>query len=164
MSSDSITELKFMMGTTKREVTKEEAKAMGAGAFSMRMHVFVPTRDRAQIFFNLIPGSPATLPAGIIAYNGLESFPVLSFPMKNMDKKEYQAEIFPPADPGVKYGIYSLGLINTLAIAAPGPPGDGQEVGIDPGQLVRCSRYDLGIYRVNHITYHKLATINNSTT
>ena len=149
MSSDSITEIKFKMGPTKKEVTKEEAAVMGVGTFNMRLHVFVPTRDRAQIFFNLIPGSPATLPADIMAYNGLESFPVLSFPMKNMDNREYRAEIFPPADPGVKYGIYSLGLINTLAIREPAPPGEGQEIGIDHGQLVRCSRYDHGIYRVN---------------
>ena len=114
----------------------------------MRLHIFIPTRDRAQIFFNLIPGSPATLPTDIMAYNGLESFPVVSFPMKNRENKEYRAEIFPPADPGVKYGVYSLGLINTLAIREPGPPGEGPEVGIDPRQLVRCSRYDHRIYRV----------------
>ena len=148
MSSEAITEIKFEVGAAKREITREEAAVMGAGTFHMRLHVFVPTRDRAQIFFNLIPGSPATLPADIMAYNGLESFPVVSFPMKNKENREYRAEIFPPADPGVKYGVYSLGLINTLAIREPGPPGEGPEVGIDPRQLVKCSRYDHRIYRV----------------
>ena len=80
-----------------------------------------------------------------MAFNNLESFPVVSFPMKNKENREYKAEIFPPADPGVKYGLYSLGLINTLAVRE---PAEGPEVEIDPSQLVRCTRYDRQIYRV----------------
>ena len=148
MSSDSVDKIKYEVGATKRQITKDEAAALGAGSFSMRMHAFVTARDKAKIFLNMIPGSPATLPPEIIAYNGQESFPVLSYPLKDKGNKEYNAEIFPPADPGVKYGVYSLGLINTLAIREPGPPGEGPEVGIDPRQLVRCSRYDHRIYRV----------------
>ena len=140
MSSEAINEIRFEVGAAKREITREEAAALGAGAFHMRLHIFIPTRDRAQIFFNLIPGSPATLPTDIMAYNGLESFPVVSFPMKNRENKEYRAEIFPPADPGVKYGVYSLGLVNSLAIPVDETAGDAPEVKIDPGQLIRCTR------------------------
>ena len=88
----------------------------------------------------MIPGLPATLPPEIIAYNGQESFPVLSYPLKDKGNKEYNAEIFPPADPGVKYGVYSLGLVNSLAIPVDKTAGDAPEVKIDPGQLIRCTR------------------------
>ena len=135
----SVPLIKIEVGATKQEITREEAVALGAEVFTMRLHVFVPARDRAQVFLNLIPGTPATLPAEIMQYNGLESFPVVSFPLKSRDNREFRPEIFPPADPGLKCGVYSLGLLNTLAIPA-GPPGDEQEVKIDPRQLVRCTR------------------------
>ena len=140
MSSDSVDEIKFEVGSTKRQITKDEAAALGAGSFSMRMHAFVTARDKAKIFLNMIPGSPATLPPEIIAYNGQESFPVLSYPLKDKGNKEYNAEIFPPADPGVKYGVYSLGLVNSLAIPVDETAGDAPEVKINPGQLIRCTR------------------------
>ena len=145
MSSESINEIRFEVGAAKRQITREEAARLGAGVFHMRLHVFVPTKDRAQVFLNFIPGTPATLPNDIMVFHTMESFPVVSFPLKNKENREYKAEIFPPADPGEKYGLYSLGLINTLAVQE---PAEGPEVEIDPSQLVRCTRYDRQIYRV----------------
>ena len=49
--------------------------------------------------------------------------------MKNRDGRDTKAKLFPPADPGRKYGLHSLGLINTLSI--------------------RCTRYCCKNYRVN---------------
>ena len=145
MSSESIDEIRFEVGAAKRQITKEEAARLGAGVFNMRLHVFISAKDRAQVFLNFLPGTPSTLPTNIMIYHAMESFPVISFPLKNREGREYKAELFPPADPGQKYGLYSLGLINTLAVR---DPAEGPEVEIDPGQLVRCTRYDRQIYRV----------------
>ena len=133
-------EVKYEMGPAKRALTKEEAAALGAGTFSMRMHAFVTARDKAKIFLNMIPGTSATLPPEVIAYNGQESFPVVSYALKDKENKESTAEIFPPADPVARYGVHSLGLVNSLAIPVDETDGEGTEVKIDPGQLVRCTR------------------------
>ena len=83
VSSDSVDEVKYEMGPAKRALTKEEAAALGAGTFSMRMHAFITARDKAKIFLNMIPGTTASLPPEVIAYNGQESFP--SCPTLNID-------------------------------------------------------------------------------
>ena len=140
VSSDSVDEVKFEMGPAKRALTKEEAAALGAGTFSMRVHAFITARDKAKIFLNMIPGTSATLPPEVIAYNGQESFPVVSYALKDKENKESTAEIFPPADPVARYGVHSLGLVNSLAIPVDETDGEGTEVKIDPGQLVRCTR------------------------
>ena len=59
--------------------------------------------------------------------------------MRNQDGTETHARLFPPADPGRKYGLATLGLVNTLAMtaAAEDPP-----VTVDPGNLIRCTRYN----------------------
>ena len=140
MSSDSVDEITYEMGAAKRAITREEAAALGAGTFSMRVHTFVTARDRAKIFLNMIPGTTATLPQEIMIYNGQESLPVVSYAIKDKENKEATAEIFPPADPGARYGVHTLGLVNSLAIPIDETDGEGTEVKIDPGQLVRCTR------------------------
>ena len=82
MSSDSVDEIKYELGPTKRALTKEEAAALGAGTFSMRVHTFITARDKAKIFLNMIPGTTATLPPEVMVYNGQESFPVVSYAFK----------------------------------------------------------------------------------
>ena len=92
-----------------------------------------------------MPGTVKTLPASIRHYNSLETFPVISYPMKNRDGKHTKAPLFPPAYPGRKYGLHSLGLINTLSMRV---PTDGPAITIDPSQLVRCTRYVCRNYTV----------------
>ena len=145
MSSDSIDEIRYEVGAAKKPITKEEAARLGAGVFNMRLHVFIGAKDRAHVFLNFLPGTPSTLPNDIMIYHTMESSPVVSFPLRNREGKEYKAELFPPADPGQKYGLYSLGLINTLSVRV---SSEGPQIEIDPGQLVRCTRYDCQIYRV----------------
>ena len=141
MSSDSVDEITYEMGPAKRAITREEAAALGAGIFSMRIHTFVTARDRAKLFLNMIPGTTATLPQEIMVYNGQESLPVVSYAIKDNENKEATAEIFPPpADPGARYGVHTFGLVNSLAIPIDETDGEGTEVTIDPGQLVRCTR------------------------
>ena len=111
-----------------------------------RLHVFLDSKESANVWLNIMPGTVDTLPADIRHYNSLESFPVILYPMKNRDGKHTKAPLFPPADPGRKYGLHSLGLINTLSMRV---PTDGPEIAVDPGQLVRCTRYDCRNYRVS---------------
>ena len=85
-----------------------------------------------------MPGTVGNLPASINMFSNLESFPVLSYPMKNHDGTETHARLFPPADLAKRYGLATLGLINSLAVAAvPENPPFVE----DPGNLVRCTRY-----------------------
>ena len=135
----------------KKPLSKEEAGSLGTGTFNMRLHVFLDTKEKAKVFLNFLPGTVNTLPVDIMVFHSLESFPVVSYPMRNRDGKETKAELFPPADPGRKYGLYTLGLINTLSVRVPteGPP-----IEVDPSQLVRCTRYDCKIYRVYLKTCH----------
>ena len=140
VSSDSIDEIKFEVGPAKRALTKEEAAALGAGTFSMRVHAFVTSRDKAKIFLNVIPGTTATLPPEVMCYNGQESFPVVSYALKDRANRESTADIFPPADPVARYGVHTLGLVNSLAVPVDETDGEGPEVTVDPGQLVRCTR------------------------
>ena len=105
------------------------------------------------MFLNIVPGTIDALPAEIRAYNTMETFPVLSYPMTNMDRMKTKAELFPPDDLAKKYGLHSLGLVNTLAIPV---ATDDLAITIDPCQLVRCIRY----YRVNYI----LTNLNHTTT
>ena len=60
-----------------------------------------------------MPGTIDALPAEILHYNTMETFPVLSYPMNNMDGLKTKAKLLPPADPGRKYGLHGLGLVNT---------------------------------------------------
>ena len=103
-------------------------------------------RESAKVWLNIMPRTVATLPVDISVYHSLESFPVISYAMKNRDGKDTKAKLFPPADPGRKYGLHTLGLINTLSMRV---PTDGPTIDIDPGQLVRCTRYYWKNYRVN---------------
>ena len=103
-----------------------------------RFHVFVDTKDRARVWLNLMPGTVGNLPASVNMYSNLESFPVLSYTMKSQDGTETHARLYPPADPARKYGIASLGIINSLAV--PVTP-EAHPVTVDPGNLVRCTRY-----------------------
>ena len=140
MTSDSVDEITFEMGPTKKAITREEAAALGAGTFSMRLHTFITARDKAKMFLNMIPGTTASLPPEVMVYNGQESLPVVSYAIKDKGNKEAIAELFPPADPGARYGVHTLGLVNSLAIPIDETDGEGTEVKIDPGQLVRCTR------------------------
>ena len=103
-----------------------------------RLHIFMDTKDRAKVWLNLMPGTVRNLPASINMFSNLESFPVLSYPMKSQDGTETHARLYPPADPAKKFGLASLGIINSLAVPVTSetPP-----VVVDPGNLVRCTRY-----------------------
>ena len=140
MTSDSVDEITFEMGPTKKAITREEAAALGAGTISMRLHTFITARDKGKLFLNMIPGTTASLPPEVMVYNGQESLPVVSYVIKDKENKEATAELFPPADPGARYGVHTLGLVNSLAIPIDETDGEGTEVKIDPGQLVRCTR------------------------
>ena len=85
--------------------------------------MFLDTKEGAKVWLNLMPGTVGNLPASINMFSNLESFPVVSYPMRNQDGTETHAR---------------LGLINTLAMAA--APEDPPVI-VDPGNLVRCTRY-----------------------
>ena len=105
------------------------------------MHIFSDCKDRVKVWLNLMPCGMGTLPPAINMYTNLESFPVVSYPMKSQDGKETHARLFPPADPGRKYGVMTLGLVNSLSVAAIVA---APAVTVDPAQLVRSTRYPLG--------------------
>ena len=100
--------------------------------------MFLNTKEGAKVWLNLMLGTVGNLPASIITFSNLESFPVVSYPMRNQDGTETHARLFPPADPVKGYGLATLGLINSLAMAA--APEDPPVV-MDPGNLVRCTRH-----------------------
>ena len=85
-----------------------------------------------------MPGTVDALPADIRHYNSLETFPVISYQMNSRDGKKTEAELFPPAEPGRKYGLHCLGFVNTLSLPV---ATDELAITIDPGQLLKCIRY-----------------------
>ena len=97
MSSASIEDIKFEKGPAKRKLMKQEAAELGAGTFTMRLHVFNNRRELSRVFLSIIPGTIDTLPNNIRHFNTLETFPVLSYPMYNRDGECTQAELSPPA-------------------------------------------------------------------
>ena len=111
---------------------------IGAGTFSMRLHLFNDARESSKVFLSIIPGTIDTLPNDIRHYNALETFPVLSYPMINKDGQKTRAELFPPAEPGKKFGLHGLGVVNTMALPV---ATDDLAITIDPRQFVTCIRY-----------------------
>ena len=75
----------------------------------LRLHIFIDTKETCQVFLNITPGTIDTLPADIQHWNTMETFPVLSYPMNSIDGQKTKAELFPPADPGRKFGLHGLG-------------------------------------------------------
>ena len=53
-------------------------------------------RESAKVWLNIMPRTVATLPVDISVYHSLESFPVISYAMKNRDSKDTKANLFPP--------------------------------------------------------------------
>ena len=144
------------------EVTTAPAHSLALGLalahatalhINLRFHVFIDSKEYCKVFLNIVPGTLNALPAEILHYNTIETFPVLSYPMTNMDGMKTKAELFPPADPAKKNYLHSLGLVNTLAIPV---AKDDLAIMIDPRQLVRCIRN----YRVNYI----LTNLNHTST
>ena len=107
----------------------------------LRIHVFIDCKNRVKVWLNIIPSTLGLVPPAITMFTSLESFPVVSYPMKGHDGKEIHARLFPPADPGKNYGIMTLGLVNSLAAVA---VVTGPAVTVDPAQLVRSARYLFG--------------------
>ena len=105
------------------------------------MHVFTDCKSRVKVWLNIMPCSIGLLPPAINMWTMLESFPVVSYPMKGHDGKEIHARLFPLADPERNYGVSTIGLVNALAVGAivAAPP-----VTVDPAQLVRSVRYTFG--------------------
>ena len=102
------------------------------------MHIFADSRESCKVFLNIMPWTVDALPADIRHYNSLETFPVISYQMNSRDGKKTEAELFPPAEPGRKYGLHCLGLVNTLSLPV---ATDELAITIDPGQLLKCIRY-----------------------
>ena len=48
-----------------------------------------------------------------------------------------KAKLFSPADPGRKYGLHGLGVVNTMSLPV---ATDKLAITIDPRQFVRCIR------------------------
>ena len=67
-----------------------------------RLQVFLDTKEGAKVWLNIMPGTIGNLPASINMFSNLESFPVVSYPMRNQDGTETHARLFPPAGPGKK--------------------------------------------------------------
>ena len=58
--------------------------------------------------------------------------------MINKDGQKTRAELFPPAEPGKKFSLHGLGVVNTMALPV---ATDDLAITIDPRQLVTCIRY-----------------------
>ena len=138
MSSASIEDIKFEKGPAKRKLTKQKAAELGAGTFTMRLHLYNDKKDLSRVFLSIIPGTIDALPNDIRHFNNLESFPVLSYPMYDRDGDRTQAELFPPAEPERKYGLYGLGVINSLAMPL---VTDNLVLAVDPRQYITAIRY-----------------------
>ena len=65
VSSASLDEIKFDQGVVKRQLTLQEAEELGAVVFSMRMHLFVESKDTTRVFISVLPGTTDDLPAAI---------------------------------------------------------------------------------------------------
>ena len=66
-----------------------------------------------------------------------ESFPALSYEMYDRDGISKYIGLFPPAEPGKKYGTYVLGVINTIALPL---ASEGLAMTMDPRQYITCIR------------------------
>ena len=138
VSSVSLEEIKYEQGSVKRQITIQEAKELGAGEFSLRLHLFVEARDATRIFLSILPGSLDDLPENIRHMKDRESFPTLSYEMYDRDGISKYIGLFLPAEPGKKYGTYVLGVINTIAL--PAIIAEGLAMTIDPLQYITCIR------------------------
>ena len=61
--------------------------------------------------------------------------------MNRRDGQKTKAELFPPAEPGKKFGLHGLGVVNTMALQV---ATDELAITIDPRQFVTCIRYHSG--------------------
>ena len=99
----------------------------------------------------MMPGTVGNLPASINMFSNLESFPVLSYLMKSQNGTKTHTRLYPPADPAKRYGLATLGLVNSLA----GDPTSCRG-SREPRQVYQVA---LQIYRVLHLVrnmdYHK---------
>ena len=138
VSSLSLDEIKYEQGAVKRQITIQEAKELGAGEFSLRLHLFVEAKDSTRVFLSILPGSLDDLPENIRHMKDRESFPTLSYEMYNKEGISKYIGLFPPAEPGKKYGTYVLGVINTIAL--PAIIAEGLAMTIDPRQYITCIR------------------------
>ena len=77
--SVSLEAIKYEQGSVKRQITVQEAKELGAGEFSMRLHLFVEARDATRVFLSILPGNQDDLPENIRHMRDRESFPALSY-------------------------------------------------------------------------------------
>ena len=55
VSSASLDEIKFEQVVVKRQLTLQEAEELGAGEFSMRIHLFVEAKDSTRVFLSVLP-------------------------------------------------------------------------------------------------------------
>ena len=131
-------DVKFEKGPAKRRLTRQEAEELGAGVFTLRLHLFNEKKDSSRVFLSLIPGTVDDLPPGIQHFNDRESFPTLLYPMYDSDGDSKHARLSPPADPGRKFGTYVLGVINTIALPL---ATDGLVLTVDPRQYINSIRY-----------------------
>ena len=138
VSSLSLDEIKYEQGSVKRQITLQEAKELGAGEFSLRLHLFVEAKDSTRVFLSILPGSLNDLPDSVRHMKDRESFPTLSYEMYDKEGTSKYIGLFPPAEPGKKYGTYVLGVINTIAL--PAVIAEGLAMTIDPKQYITCIR------------------------
>ena len=50
-----------------------------------RLHVFIDNKEGAKVWLNIMPGTVGNLPASMNMFSNLESFLVVSYPMRNQD-------------------------------------------------------------------------------
>ena len=137
MSSASLDEIKFEQGVVKRPLTLQEAEELGAGEFSMRLHLFVEAKDSTRVFLSVLPGNSDNLPGAIRHMVDRESFPTLSYKLWDKEGVLKYIGLFPLADPGKKFGTYVLGVINTITLPM---ATEGLAMTIDPRQNITCIR------------------------
>ena len=122
----------------EREITHQEAKALGVGAYSMRLHLFTETRDTTKVFLSILLGTLQDLEPRLRGLTDRKSFRVVSYKMYHPILQPKYAKLFPPADLTRHFWVYALGLINAILM-----PVATKEIQpkIDPKQYITSIRY-----------------------
>ena len=138
MDSDTLDNVKFEQGPAKCQLTLQEAEDLGAGVFQLRLHIFTEDRDRSRVFLSVLPGTLDDLSPRLKAMADRDSFPTLSYELWDPEGDNKFAMLYPPAGEGKKFGVYVLGVINTLALPL---ATEALVISVDPKQYLTAVRY-----------------------
>ena len=104
---------------------------------SLHLHLFLENKNTTRVFLSMLPGSIQDLELKLKALANRESFPNVSYTLQHPTLQEKYAKLFPPADLLRHFGIYPLGVVNSILMNV---ATEGIQPKVDPEQYVDSIR------------------------